>query len=219
MAQAVVNIDVTSDLACPWCYVGKARLTAALEEARGRWPGAVFRVRMFPYIIDRATRPAGETYRDYNVRRWGGDGWTRDLRRSGRGDGLAFADWRWWPNTVNAHRLVLHAARTLGEGADARVVAALFDECYERGANISGVEELDRIARACGVEGARGVLESDAYVRELDELDGEAKRRGIDGVPHFEIYGGALSRERAVRLGGAQPSSQFIRAFETVLGR
>lgn len=43
---------------------------------------------------------AGEEYLAYNRRRWAGDGWTHDLRRSGAPDGAKFADWQWWPNTL-----------------------------------------------------------------------------------------------------------------------
>jgi hypothetical protein len=42
----------------------------------------------------------GEEYMAYNQRRWGGDGWTHSLRRSGKADGANFSDWKWWPNTL-----------------------------------------------------------------------------------------------------------------------
>lgn len=45
----------------------------------------------------------------YNVRRWGGDGWTHDLRRRGQPDGAAFSNWVWWPSSVKAHQLLLLA--------------------------------------------------------------------------------------------------------------
>ena len=41
----------------------------------------------------------GEEYLAYNQRRWGSDGWTHSLRRSGKPDGATFSDWQWWPNT------------------------------------------------------------------------------------------------------------------------
>lgn len=52
---------------------------------------------------------AGEEYLAYNVRRWGGDGWCHDLRRSGRPDGALFANWRWWPASAKGHQLLLLA--------------------------------------------------------------------------------------------------------------
>ena len=52
---------------------------------------------------------AGEEYLAYNRRRWGGDGWTHDLRRSGAPDGAAFSNWQWWPNTLKASPLCWHS--------------------------------------------------------------------------------------------------------------
>ena len=93
----------------------------------------------------------------YNKRRWGSDGWTRDLRRSAKHDGCEFGGdnsctarifsmhdfqtildakdcgWAWWPHTLHAHRLVLLAERhgglhvALGE----RATEILFRQAYE----------------------------------------------------------------------------------------
>ena len=52
---------------------------------------------------------AGEEYLAYNVRRWGGDGWCHDLRRSGRPDGALFSSWKWWPASARGHQLLLLA--------------------------------------------------------------------------------------------------------------
>ena len=54
----------------------------------------------------------------YNQRRWGSDGWTHSLRRSGEDCGAAFANWQTWPNTVQAHRLALLAQQN-GKGNEA----------------------------------------------------------------------------------------------------
>lgn len=62
---------------------------------------------------------AGEGYLDYNVRRWGSDGWCAGLRRSGRPDGATFSDWRWWPNSLKAHQLLL-LAQEQGKGREAK---------------------------------------------------------------------------------------------------
>ncbi len=43
------------------------------------------------------------------MRRWGGDGWCHDLRRSGRPDGATFSDWKWWPASAKGHQLLLLA--------------------------------------------------------------------------------------------------------------
>lgn len=79
-----------------------------------------------PFIIDPATNPAGEEYLAYNVRRWGGDGWTHELRASGARDGASFGNWVTWPSTLLAHQLVRHAAVQGGVGKAAEVKHRLF---------------------------------------------------------------------------------------------
>lgn len=83
-------------------HLGKKRLDQALASVQAL---VDVEVQWHAYIIDPRTNPAGEEYLAYNRRRWGGDGWTQDLRRSGRPDGATFADWRWWPASLHAHRL------------------------------------------------------------------------------------------------------------------
>lgn len=61
----------------------------------------------------------GEEYLAYNVRRWGSDGWCAGLRRSGLPDGAAFSDWRWWPDSMRAHQLLL-LAQDQGKGRQAK---------------------------------------------------------------------------------------------------
>lgn len=55
---------------------------------------------------------------EYNVRRWGSDGWCAGLRRSGKPDGAKFGDWRFWPNSLKGHQLIaLAQERGLGREA------------------------------------------------------------------------------------------------------
>ena len=78
----------------------------------------------------------------YNRRRWGGDGWTVQLRQSGKPDGALFRDWRTWPNTLQAHRLAWFAEQA-GKGGLAQ--ERLFEETYERGGNISDATTLAEV--------------------------------------------------------------------------
>lgn len=66
-----------------------------------------FKYILEPYMIDVNTKKDGEDYMAYNVRRWGGDGWTHSMRTSSKKDGCKFSDWKIWPNTLNAHKLIL----------------------------------------------------------------------------------------------------------------
>lgn len=73
------------------CYVGKARLNAAVQafERPSQNPDDTARVpevhvSFSPYMIDIGTQPDGEDYLAYNKRRWGGDGWTASMKRYNR---------------------------------------------------------------------------------------------------------------------------------------
>src|SRR5690606_8216904 len=95
-----------------------------------------------PYMIDRNTAPNGEEYKAYNIRRWGGDGWTISLRRTAEGDGIGFKNWKWWPNTLRAHILIEHARSTLGIEAAGKAKDIIFRMCYEEGRNVSETQVL-----------------------------------------------------------------------------
>lgn len=78
----------------------------------------------------------------YNERRWGSDAWTGDLRRAGTRDGCKFGGWKWWPSTVQAHRLVLLAQRQGGPTLGDRAKDILFRLAYEDSKNISDTAVL-----------------------------------------------------------------------------
>uniref|UniRef100_A0A0G4IA48 DSBA-like thioredoxin domain-containing protein n=1 Tax=Chromera velia CCMP2878 TaxID=1169474 RepID=A0A0G4IA48_9ALVE len=104
-----VKVEIISDFSCPWCYVGVKRLESALDQLKE--DGEVeAHVEFFPFRIDPATADGGEDYMAYNERRWGSDGWTQSLRRQGAPDGCSFANWKWWPNSLQAHAAVCAAS-------------------------------------------------------------------------------------------------------------
>ncbi|CAE7923544.1 unnamed protein product, partial [Symbiodinium necroappetens] len=75
------------------CYVGDTRLEAAVQQMQKQ--GVDVDVRYYPFMIDPSTKNSGEDKADYCRRRGWGGGWKPpDLRQ-----------WKWWPNTENAHRL------------------------------------------------------------------------------------------------------------------
>ncbi|KAH7416609.1 hypothetical protein KP509_14G098500 [Ceratopteris richardii] len=158
-------------------------------------------------MIDLQTKSSGEDYLAYNRRRWGSDGWTSSLRRSAAKDELQFKDWKWWPNTLNAHRLVL-LADTVGKGGEAK--QELFKMTYEEGLNISDMEVLCAAADRLGLSGAREYLMSEKGKEEVIKQDRSAKsERNISSVPFFIING-------SYSLSGAQDSTTFEKALQKV---
>ena len=171
-------------------------------------------------MIDPGTNPAGEDFEAYNRRRWGGSGWTRDLRAKGRKDGAGanFDNWKWWPNTYKAHQLVRFAeSKGIDTSTSNRV---LFEAIYEEGENISLVDTLVRIAAekmSLPADEVRSYLESDAGGAEIqNDIKSGRRKYSISGVPFF-IIGAEGNGQLPYAMSGAQSSSTFLRTFETVL--
>ncbi|GAQ93220.1 hypothetical protein KFL_013690010 [Klebsormidium nitens] len=208
VANAVkVHIDAWSDIACPWCYVGKARLDQAIRNVEMRSAGKPLKVEVawHPYMIDLGTNPAGEDYLAYNKRRWGSGGWTQSLRGSGARNGLKFKDWNHWPNTLHAHRLV-DLASSVGKGPEAEDV--LFRRTYELGQNVSSLDVLIEAGQELDLPGVEEYLRSDQGLAEVKQQDRDAKSRmQIRSVPYF-----VLQQEYA--LSGAQDVKTFQEAIE-----
>merc|ERR1712150_245075 len=224
-----VTIQVTSDLACPWCYVALRRLENAMEQLK---ESLEVRLHWHPYMIDMKTQPDGEDYMKYNQRRWGSDGWVRGMKDSALADGARFENWgrhnpnSEWANTMNAHRLLYFVQTKCSMQRMDKMKRKLFHEYYEKGVNISLVDELIVIGKQCNLsvrdadeeEWNGGITDT-----ELEELmksstlghsevlgeDSDAKRRGISGVPYFEV-------SRHV-VNGAQSSKHWIKIFKAIL--
>lgn len=154
----------------------------------------------------------------YCRRRWGGSGWTRDLKQQGREDGATFSNWKWWPNTLKGHQLV-EFAKNKGVDTD-KSNAVLFNAMYEEGKNIADVSTLLEIGcQMLGLssEELRPYLENDAGESDVRrEMAFMRQRYDISGVPFFII-----SREDAdaqpYGLSGAQRPSTFMKVFDKLM--
>jgi predicted DsbA family dithiol-disulfide isomerase len=205
-----LRIDVWSDIVCPWCYVGKRRLEAALAQ---------FAHRNAVEVVWRAFEldPAAPAIRDegvpYAERLAGKYGVTVDEARKmidrmievAAADGLDFRFDRIRPGrTFDAHRLLYLAAERGLQGAlKERLLFAYMTE----GAAIGDPGELARLASEAGIDAddAIAVLATDAYSAEVRSEEDEAHDLGITGVPFFVIG-------RRYAVSGAQPAEVLLRA-------
>lgn len=203
-ATKKIKIDVFSDIACPWCYVGETNLKIAREQYSQQNPGVEFDVRFHAYMIDPGTKKEGEDYLAYNVRRWGSDGWTGSLRRAGKQIGCNFGNWKIWPNTFLAHCLVAEGTKN-GKGEE--VLDAIFDACYEKGQNVSLEPTLNKIAEKFGLSNWNS-KENQKSVISDDELGKETY--DIHGVPYFIL-------DEKLIVESAQSAAVFCKAFDKCL--
>lgn len=182
-------------------------------------------VEWLPYMIDPSTHKNGERYKAYNERRWGGDEWTRGLRRNAASVGLVFRDWRWWPNSTSAHQLMEASKNLLGHDAAHELKGVLFRKLYEEGVNISEAPPLLDAAVEIGLtlEQARAALGSDDMVKAVRDSDRNSKRDGVTGVPFTIVEAGALhsddrkKRKRHRALSGAQSTDAILEAIHYAL--
>jgi len=200
-ASAATAVDIVSDVVCPWCYIGKRRLEAALATRAGPPPA----VRWHPFQLNPDIPAGGVDRRSYLEQKFGGPERARDVyarvEAAGREVGIAFRFERIdrQPNTSDAHRLIAWAQKVAPASAD-RLVERLFRAYFTEGVDIGVVDELARLAgeSGCDPEAARAHLESAAGREELAEADSRMKSMGIGGVPFF-IF------NRRVAVSGAQP--------------
>ena len=201
-----VAIDIVADFVCPWCFIGKARLDAAVRLVQEKHPQTRFQFNWLPYFLNPDTPPAGETYRAFLEAKFGGakavDAMQENVAEAGRADGVSFdfARIAKRPNTLRAHRL-LYRAQSLGHppAEIAALVDRLFRAHFQRGEDIGDVATLASIAAECGdtKEAVTAYLESDADVSKLKSLAAQVGKLGVDGVPFFII-------ERRLSVAGAQ---------------
>ena len=186
----MVKLDILSDPICPWCYIGKARLDAAIAET-GINP---FQVNWRIFELNPDMPPEGMDRKAYLEAKFGGpDGAaqvygriTREAERSGLN--LRFDEIPRTPNTFDAHRLLRWAQAT---GAQDRVADDLFRRYFEQGQDISDHTVLAEVAEAAGMERevVERLLASDADADALREEEESIRRMGVQGVPCFVIGG------------------------------
>lgn len=207
--MTTLAIDIWSDIACPWCWIGKRRLQSALDAFEGNvtltWrafeldPSAPTDA---PDRVDYAERLATK----YRTTRDGGQEMIDRIVEVGRSVGLELRFDRVRPtNTFTAHRLLSWAAE-LGRQTD--LTERLFGAYLDEGLAISDHDVLTGLAEDVGLdpETARAVLESDAHAKDVREDQALAARLGIRGVPFFVL-------DRRYAVSGAQPAQDLLAAM------
>jgi predicted DsbA family dithiol-disulfide isomerase len=212
-APASVHVDVVSDVVCPWCYIGKRRLEAALALT----PDIVVDINWRPYFLNPWIPREGIDRQTYLETKFGSAERygviAERIAAAAAMEGLPYAPNRIsrQPNTLDCHRLILWSRSATDP---ARVKQRLMELYFAEGADLSDPKILIQAASDCGMDGdlVRRLLGSDA---DIDRVEGEAtsaKEAGIDGVPCF-IFGGH------VIVTGAQSPEYLTSAIERSAGR
>ena len=203
------RIEIVSDAICPWCWIGKTHLDAAL--ALLAEDGLTFELGWLPYQLNPDMPPEGVDRRDYRTRKFGS--WERSqqldaqVAEAGRAAGLDFRHdlMLRTPNTVEAHRMI----RLAGEaGVQHALVERLFRAYFNAGKDIGDTAVLAAEAAAAGVpEPAIEAFRAGTAGREevVAESLGLAQA-GITGVPSFLM-------DRHLLFSGAMPAERMAEGF------
>lgn len=202
-----IRVDVVSDVVCPWCYIGKRRLEAAI---RGL-PDVDVTVHWRPYRLDPTIPPEGYPRRWYMERKFGSsdrvDEVFAHVTDEAAGEGIAFDldAIKIASNTLNAHRLIHWAGPA---GVQDAVKEACLRAFFCEGKDVGDTDVLVEIAEACRMDGAaiRTMLDSDEDRAQIESEIDEARRMGVTGVPCF-IF------DRQMAMVGAQPAEAIAGAI------
>jgi len=209
-----LSIDVFADPVCPWCWIGKRRLEAALA-AR---PDVEAVIRWRPYQLDPSIPPEGLDREEYLESKFDDVARLRatldQITAIGRDEGIAFlfADITRAPNTLDAHRAIRWAAEE-GPVAQGALIERLFEAYFTEAEDISVLDVIGRAAEEAGLdwETLRDRLDSDEDVEDVREEIAQARAIGVEGVPCF-IF------ENKLVVMGAHPPEVLVEAIDRALG-
>ena len=213
--EVVLNIDIISDVVCPWCYIGKRQIEAALVLYAQQYPGADRpRITWRPFQLNPQLPAEGMSRQDYVVQKFGAarakDIYAR-VTAVGAEHGIAFAFDRIarQPNTVAVHSLIaLAAAGPQADELQDRVKEAFLHAYFLDGVDLTRTENLVAIATFAGLDQAKveQCLADPQSRQAAGAEDQRARAIGVEGVPFF-IFNGKLA------LSGAQGPEALLDAM------
>lgn len=208
-----MHVEIWSDIACPWCYVGKRRFEAALASFEHR---EAVQVTWRSFELDPDAPPARE--HDGATHLAQKYGTTRDealamqarMTQTAAGEGLDFRfDIARGGNTFDAHRVLhLSAAHGLQDAMKERILRAYLTE----GELISDHAVLERLSVSVGLpaDEVRSLLSGDRFAAEVRDDERVARGLGIHAVPFFVV-------DRRFGASGAQPPAVLLELLRQAL--
>ena len=207
-----MHIDIVSDIACPWCAIGYARLERAMEQLA---PEYEFTVQWRAFELNPDHSGEGEPIVPALARKYGRS--EEELRATqdqmmtiAKDLGLNFdkIQERLTCNTFDAHRLVKWAGE---QGQQTGMKQALFDVYFGTAANVADHDVLLRCVEALGLDPAqaRDVLNSDQYADAVREDEATYQQAGVTSVPAYIINNKYL-------ISGAQEPGVLVQSLQEI---
>ena len=196
-----MKIDIISDVVCPWCYVGKKNLEAAMAQR----PEASFEIQWFPYQLHPEAPVAGYDYHQTIERKYGkaqASAMFENLARAGQAANIAFHldKIERGANTLQAHRLLDLAWQ---QGTQNELAEVLFNAYFCEGQFVGDDTVLTKLAGEVGMDRheVSDYLASDAGSELVRKQIAFARQNDVTGVPSFSFDGMfAISGGQAVEV-------------------
>jgi len=205
-----ITIDIVSDVACPWCYVGKRKLEAAIKE----WKGAPVEINWHPFQLDPTMPKEGMDGATYLKNKFGNSDRMNEitgrLTEVGKQVGIPFDfEGKWYAiNTLYMHQL-MHVAGQ--EGFKNELKERFLKAYFEEKRALNEPEVLCEIMAEYNwsAEKVNKIISDESIAEAVKTEINHYQQMGVSGVPFFIInnkYG----------ISGAQESATFLKAFNTV---
>jgi len=207
-----LQIDIVSDIACPWCAIGYARLEKAMTALKNELD---FAIEWHAFELNPDPSAEAEPILPALARKYGrSENEARDNQSQmmvvAKDLGLNFEKLqeRYTRNTFDAHRLVKWAG---AQGKQTDMKMACFEAYFGRAENISDAEVLVNCAESVGLEGseARAILSTDQYADAVREDEAKYQQAGVSAVPAYII-------NQTYLVSGAQEPETLIQAFREI---
>lgn len=208
MIDQNLQIEIYSDVICPWCYVGKRRLERALRQVSNTVKTHVV---WKPFQLNPTMPKDGMDRTAYLEAKFGSLDAFKEMEERLLEAGsieqipFAFEKIARTPNTFLAHRLIWQARM---QGRQDAVVEQLFKGYFEEGLDIGASSVLIELANRAGLNVAT-CLESDEGFAEVKAEESVGHRLGIRGVPYFVF-------DKRHGISGAQPADVILAAIAKV---
>jgi len=206
-----MQIEVWSDVVCPWCYIGKRRLQSALEQCGlADDVEIVHRAFQLDPTASTTTEPTiDHLAAKYGVSRDEALAMMTNVTEVAAAEGLDYhLDLCMTGNTRDAHRLALWAQEQDPAIAD-QLLEAMYSAYFEQGRGVFTTDDLVAFASEVGLDAdaAREMLSGTEYLDQVVQDQVLARTFGANGVPFFVI-------DRAYGVSGAQPLEVFLDAID-----
>jgi predicted DsbA family dithiol-disulfide isomerase len=202
-----IEIEIVSDAVCPWCYIGKKRLEKAMDKLSSEYD---FSIQWKPFQLHPEMPPEGMPGTELLEKKYGVERAKQmltSMTETGKTEGISFnfPAIPFTPNTKLYHRLVKYASMFHKQDA---LVNSLFQAYFEMGEDISDPNTLLSHAERAGLdrEEVSKFLNSDSFLKEVEDEEEIYRNAGITGVPSFII-------NRKYLVVGAQTPDYFESTF------